>query len=164
MTTAASAICSKCGTIGKSGKMSCCGRGGSWFRNCGGTGSTKLRHTWYEGISACKPRAQLKKIRPRQQNRAQDLNSSYVFGMGNSKAVITAAEAFTFTSAITPTTMPTVYASTSTTTSIIAHTFKAERVTNNWISQGMCRACEVSRYKSTCTLKYFAFTHICKTL
>ena len=46
-------VCPKCGTIGKSGKRSCCGRGGSWFKNCGDTGSTKLHFTWYEGIQTC---------------------------------------------------------------------------------------------------------------
>ena len=54
VTTRTSPICHKCGTIGKSGKMSCCGRGGSWFRNCGGIGNTQLHHTWYEGIQACR--------------------------------------------------------------------------------------------------------------
>ena len=49
-------ICPKCGTIWKSGKMSCCGRGGSWFKNCGNAGNANLDHTWYEGIWACRTR------------------------------------------------------------------------------------------------------------
>merc|ERR1712032_1428143 len=53
-------VCPKCGIIAKSGKSSCCGRGGSWFKNCGGAGNTKLRHTWYQGIQACKARTRSK--------------------------------------------------------------------------------------------------------
>ena len=53
-TTIISPVCTKCGSIKKSGKVSCCARGGSWFRNCGGSGNAKLQHTWYEGIQACK--------------------------------------------------------------------------------------------------------------
>jgi hypothetical protein len=34
-TTTVRPVCRKCGTIAKSRKSSCCGRGGSWFRNCG---------------------------------------------------------------------------------------------------------------------------------
>ena len=47
------AICSECGTIKKSGKRSCCGRGGSWFGHCGSAENANLTHTWYEGIRAC---------------------------------------------------------------------------------------------------------------
>ena len=50
-------VCPKCGTIRKSGKISCCGFGGSWFKKCGGTGDQKLEHTWFEGIQACKARS-----------------------------------------------------------------------------------------------------------
>ena len=45
--------CVSCGTIKKSGKHSCCARGGSWFKNCGNVGDTKFDHTWFEGILAC---------------------------------------------------------------------------------------------------------------
>ena len=51
-----SPVCPKCGTTGKSGKLSCCGRGGSWFGNCGNAENTKFGHTWYEGIQSCKSR------------------------------------------------------------------------------------------------------------
>ena len=54
MKTTTNVICLKCGNIGKSGKISCCGRGGSWFRNCGASGNTQLDHMWSEGIQACK--------------------------------------------------------------------------------------------------------------
>ena len=46
-------VCPKCGTVKKSGKTSCCGRGGSWFQNCGSGGNRKLQHTWSEGVRAC---------------------------------------------------------------------------------------------------------------
>ena len=44
--------------IKKSGEMSCCGRGGSWFGKCGSVMDTKFDHTWYEGFHACKTRSQ----------------------------------------------------------------------------------------------------------
>jgi len=43
--------CTKCGSIKKSRKMSCCGRGGSWFGDCGS--GRRFGHTWSEGIKAC---------------------------------------------------------------------------------------------------------------
>ena len=46
--------CPKCGTTKRSGLISCCARGGTWFENCGNAGSTKFNHTWVEGIQACK--------------------------------------------------------------------------------------------------------------
>ena len=48
--------CLECGIISKSGKSSCCGRGGSWFGNCRSVGNTNLGHTWHEGIRVCKGR------------------------------------------------------------------------------------------------------------
>ena len=55
-TTSIIFICPECGIIQKSGKLSCCGRGGSWFGNCGSVGEANLDHTWHEGIQACKTR------------------------------------------------------------------------------------------------------------
>ena len=46
-------VCPKCGIAKKSGKLSCCARGGAWFKKCGDAGSTKFDHTWAEGIQAC---------------------------------------------------------------------------------------------------------------
>ena len=46
--------CVRCGTIKKSGKHSCCARGGAWFKECGDAGDTKFDHTWAEGVQACK--------------------------------------------------------------------------------------------------------------
>ena len=51
--TATGSICFKCGTVKKSGKLSCCARGGSWFKNCGDSGDSKFEHTWVEGVQAC---------------------------------------------------------------------------------------------------------------
>ena len=45
--------CQKCGTVKKSGKVSCCARGGGWFKKCGNAGDTNFDHTWGEGIQAC---------------------------------------------------------------------------------------------------------------
>ena len=52
--TMSNPVCPKCGTVKKSGKRSCCARGGGWFKNCGDVGDTKFDHTWAEGIQACK--------------------------------------------------------------------------------------------------------------
>ena len=46
--------CSKCGNMNKSGKISCCARGGSWYGYCGDPGDSRFGHTWREGIQACK--------------------------------------------------------------------------------------------------------------
>ena len=45
--------CSKCGTFNKSGKVSCCAPGGSWFKSCGGSGNRNADHTWSAGVKAC---------------------------------------------------------------------------------------------------------------
>ena len=55
-TAAVSAVrikeCPKCGTK-KSGKLSCCARGGAWFQKCGDVGDTNFDNTWVEGVHAC---------------------------------------------------------------------------------------------------------------
>ena len=53
-----STACPQCGSANKSGKRSCCARGGAWFQNCGDTGDTQFDHTWTEGIQACEGRLQ----------------------------------------------------------------------------------------------------------
>ena len=54
-TKPASPVCPECGTIQKSGKASCCARGGSWFGNCrSGVMNAYLGHTWSQGIEVCK--------------------------------------------------------------------------------------------------------------
>ena len=92
--TVISSVCSKCGSIAKSGKMSCCARGGSWFKNCGGAGNTRLQHTWYEGIQACKARSQSKTVVDQQLNGAQEKGTdpSQGAGMATYKAVIAATK------------------------------------------------------------------------
>ena len=104
--TGVSPVCLKCGAIAKSGGISCCGRGGSWFRNCGGAGNSNLEHTWHEGIRACKTRARSKAAIGQQLNAAQQLKSSNGAGTRNSKAVITAAKTFEFRSVNPPTQTP----------------------------------------------------------
>ena len=80
-------LCPKCGIIEKSGKISCCGRGGSWFSNCGSGGNSKLDHTWSEGIRVCKTRTQ-SKIGISQRLRAvQQLNVSSGTGATNLNVV-----------------------------------------------------------------------------
>ena len=44
--------CLNCGT-GKSGKRSCCARGGTWFKKCGDGGDPRFDYTWLQGIQAC---------------------------------------------------------------------------------------------------------------
>merc|ERR1712187_16326 len=80
-----SSVCPKCGTLGKFGKRSCCGRGGSWFKNCGNPGNVKLDHTWYEGIQACKASPEQSKLglvqqqlNPAQQKRNHSSNGAGV--------------------------------------------------------------------------------------
>ena len=46
--------CPKCSEMKKSGKLSCCARGGAWFNKCGDADDTKFDHTWAQGIQACK--------------------------------------------------------------------------------------------------------------
>ena len=43
--------CPQCAT-NRTGKLSCCVRGGSWFKKCGNPDSNS-EHTWDEGILAC---------------------------------------------------------------------------------------------------------------
>ena len=46
-------MCSKCGIVKESGKLSCCAPGGAWAKNCGNDGDSKFDHTWKQGILAC---------------------------------------------------------------------------------------------------------------
>ena len=105
--TTISSVCPKCGTIAKSGKTSCCSRGGSWFKTCGGAGNTRLQHTWYEGIQACKTQVQTW-IAVAQQGRAaqqRDIDSSDGDDKVPFKGVITAAKPFVLSSANMSTSM-----------------------------------------------------------
>ena len=96
VTTPVSSVCLECGTFKKSGKISCCGRGGSWFGNCGSVGSIHFDHTWYEGIRACKSRQS-----------DQQLHAYNNGSMGiKSKAAAVATYMFASTPADTSTPMP----------------------------------------------------------
>ena len=117
-------VCPRCGTIGKSGKSSCCGRGGSWFKNCGGAGNTKRQHTWHEGIQACKARSQFKAVIGQQLNGAQQQDidsSSQGADMVTSRTVIAASKTFAHMSANTSPPM-------SDTTSIVTATYTPHNV------------------------------------
>ena len=100
-----SSVCLKCGIIAKSGKISCCGGGGSWFRNCGSTGNTNLDHTWHEGIQACKGHQSQSKIAIGQQLNAGQHNvfdSSNSDGKAEFKVVITYTNTSVTHSIVTP--------------------------------------------------------------
>merc|ERR1712032_381854 len=103
MGKAVSSVCPKCGTIGKFGKRSCCGRGGSWFRNCGSAGNTNVDHTWYEGIQVCKARTQAKTVISHKLNAGQQKNSRY---SDMSMSSLTAVNASTTASARTSMVIP----------------------------------------------------------
>ena len=54
LSTLSSSRCPMCGTNKKSGKLSCCARGGAWFRKCGDVRDTTFDHTWADGVQACR--------------------------------------------------------------------------------------------------------------
>ena len=125
-TTLPVSVCPRCGTIAKSGKMSCCGRGGSWFKSCGGTSNSNPGHTRYEGIQACKARPQSKPVNFHQLQVAQQqgiYSSHGAGGMTNYNSVIEATSNKTF--AFTPVNTS---APISDTTSIITATHTSENV------------------------------------
>ena len=127
VTTTITSACPKCGIIGKSGKISCCGRRGSWFGNCGSADNTKLGHTWHKGIQACKTLVLFKAAIARYSNADQRAKSSNDgVDMGKSTAVTTTAKAFAFTPLDTSTPV------------------KAAPIETDWMSKGRCYARDVS--------------------
>ena len=46
--------CPRCGYFKNLGRLSCCAREGAWFNKCGDAGDTNFKHTWFEGLQACK--------------------------------------------------------------------------------------------------------------
>ena len=50
--------CPKCGTFGKSGRVSCCAPGGAWYKNCGGAANKNADHRWHEGTETCKRKSE----------------------------------------------------------------------------------------------------------
>ena len=91
-------VCPKCGIIAKSGEVSCCGRSGSWFGNCGTFAHIKLQHTWYEGIQACKTLTLFKTAISRESNMTQQRNSSNGPDSAHSEAFITPSKTLVFAS------------------------------------------------------------------
>ena len=80
-TIATTSLCPECGVTRKSGVMSCCAKGGSWFGKCGGADDTSVDHTWYEGVQVCKARQsqiavgqQLRASQPRSNKTSSDFN------------------------------------------------------------------------------------------
>ena len=100
-----SSICPKCGITKKSGKMSCCGQGGSWFGNCGSASDTNADHTWHEGLQACKGRPHFSQelTKAEEQRNGSPNGDSSV----NSKVVVTAVKPHASTSASVPDAPPT---------------------------------------------------------
>ena len=54
--------CPKCGTFEKSGRVSCCAPGGTWFKKCGGAGNRNVDHRWFEGLETCKRKFKAKRM------------------------------------------------------------------------------------------------------
>ena len=100
MTTVITAICTECGKIQKSGKLSCCSRGGSWFGHCGSIGNAHFSHAWYEGVRVCKAR-QFRTELEMQQHASQPKSNSSSDGISvdtKSREVSSTAYAFVSTS------------------------------------------------------------------
>ena len=136
-TTISISVCPRCGTIAKSVKMSCCGRGGSWFKHCGGTG--KLKHTWYEGIQACKARSRSRTAIGQQKNAAQqkDIDSSPGDSMKNYKSVNTSTPMPDTTVFVTSTYTPKNMSNTVTSHILTTHTITTHTsVSTPIITQG----------------------------
>ena len=93
-TTPISPVCPACGIVKRSGKLSCCAPGGSWFGNCGSAGNANLEHTWHEGIRVCNTQYHVVM--------GQHLHASQPKGNANmgmdSKLVIVTTHAFVSTS------------------------------------------------------------------
>ena len=89
-----SVICPKCGITKKSGKITCCGHGGSWFKKCGMPGDTKVDHTWHDGLQSC---AQFKTF---QVKGAMEESNDFSYGMAsaNSESIITISKPLGLTS------------------------------------------------------------------
>ena len=104
-----SPVCPKCGITKKSGKISCCGRGGSWFGNCGSAGGKKLLHTWNEGLESCNARVQSKAVVLGQQYKGAEQGrngASSSDGNDNARAVTTAFKPLASTSSAMPVAPP----------------------------------------------------------
>ena len=84
--TTVSSACPKCGITTKSGKISCCGRGGSWFGDCGSGGDTKFGHTWYDGLQSCRAWSESKAVIVQQLNEAEQRRDGFINDDNNAKS------------------------------------------------------------------------------
>ena len=75
--------CPKCGTINKSGKRSCCARGGAWFKKCGDVGDSSFEHTWDGGFKACKKFNSAQAVLSREEAATHPLNISSTTALQN---------------------------------------------------------------------------------
>ena len=128
-TSSISPMCPKCGIINKSGKLSCCGHGGSWSGKCGSAWNSKPGHTWQEGIRVCKDR-QFQAVVVQQLHGSQPKGNVSVVDASvvmESKAAIVESHMLTSTRANTSTAMTDrssiVPASTSVITQEFGHSF-----------------------------------------
>ena len=136
MTVTVSSVCPKCGIAKRSGKSSCCGRGGSWFGNCGSTGDTKVDHTWYEGLQACKARTQSKTVIGQQLNGVQQGSKAV------STTVFAMVPASANTSKVTASIATANTANTTSTHIAISHNFPPVLVTAPVHTTTTSRGCE----------------------
>ena len=97
---AINSVCPKCVLIKKSGMSSCCGRGGSWFGNCGGAGDTKFDHTWDQGLQACQVHTRAKIVIDKQLRNPQYQSNVSDDAVAHSSfhPVVTVAKRLAFTS------------------------------------------------------------------
>ena len=86
-TTSIASVCPKCGLIKKSGRLSCCARGGSWFGKCGSVGDTNLHHTWDDGFQACKVQLQSKTVMSEQLRAPRQQANDSSNGADNSNSI-----------------------------------------------------------------------------
>ena len=98
VTTRIASGCPKCGIMKKSGRNSCCGRGGSWFNNCGGAGNANFDHTWFEGLQACRAWPQSKIETSQQVVAAQQKSDVYSNDVGVAVSRAVDASSYTFSS------------------------------------------------------------------
>ena len=83
-------LCPECGIIRKTGKLSCCARGGSWFRTCSAAGDTSLGHTWKEGIAVCKARQSRVAVHHASQQNSNASSDDASMGINDKFAIATA--------------------------------------------------------------------------
>ena len=133
--------CSKCGIIKKSGKSSCCSRGGSWFGKCGSAGDSNHEHTWSEGILACKEWARSNVASVEESKAAQELGLSDVFTSSNTSAKVpintSITKASVYATNMANTKSGATNAAASTTTALATLATNEATLVTDWVSQGM---------------------------